>query len=170
MKHIIFLILIAFSFSGCELFPDLERDNHNDEKSENYRDNNDKKTYELEFDHYDFYNSWNKFEPGEIVSLKLYVKNTGTATIKNVQGYVKTSSNYISNLTSEELYFPPDGYQHIAPNEIVQGLTYYHNSNDRTINFKIANQTPSGERITFTLELKDIENREWNLSFEITIQ
>ncbi len=159
MKPIAFLLIIALSLSGCELIPDLKRDNPDDQKGINYT------THLIEFDHYDISNQINP-EPGATIGLKIYIKNIGTGTLSNVKGIITTESQYITELTNDSLYFSFDGVnEQIEPNQIVQGWQ----SSVDSIGFKISKEAPVGSKISFNLNLKDNKNRSWTVNFSIDV-
>jgi hypothetical protein len=178
MKHKIYFILIALIFSGCELIPDLERDNPNDEQSENYNggsnnNNNDKPNIEFSriVSHFTNYNG---VVAGETVYFQVYVKNISEIQANKVRAIISTNSDKISGFSpTDEIKFQTDALNDfVFPENEALGVHTNNYSNweqNYTIEFTINDDVSSGTVISFQIDIDDEDNNQWEDSFTITV-
>ena len=93
---------------------------------------------------------------GEDISLKVYLKNTGTSPVNGVIGKISCTSNYISTFSQPYTSFNTI----LAESE----SSYYTN-----ISFKVSDLTPPGTVITFNIAITDASNNTSTESFTITV-
>ncbi|NOZ47135.1 MAG: hypothetical protein GXO79_10195 [Chlorobi bacterium] len=176
----IYLILL-FMLSGCELIPDLERDNPNDKSSENFTGEDlpiDLSIQEIDYVFSYVTNGGSGFSPSSKTYVKIVLKNNGESDLEAVTATVSTTSNLV-DLSKENF---PIRFENIfgefPANEEIQGKLYDEQGeiipcpNDLSYSFyiEISSTATIGEQVNFTINLKEKYNRTWSDSFTITIQ
>jgi hypothetical protein len=105
---------------------------------------------------------------GELISLKVYLKNNGTSQANSVTATISCSNSYVSNL-SPGIALNYDEYyvdNLLAGHESTPG-GYPNYSN--TLSFNVSNSTPTGTILTFSISIVDESNNTWQDSFTITV-
>ncbi len=163
MKTIISFVFVLL-LAGCDEFQwDLPRDNPRDMNAENTEDKEEKGP-KISFSKYDVYsddNSDQKINPGESVSLRVYLENTGTSRALDVHATFTTDSEYITNLANNES---------IDYNAIDPGYTSYPEFSSSFLSFDVSSATPAGTEITFSIEISDKHENTWKDDFTITVR
>jgi len=160
---VIILFIIAFLFAGCDEFQwDLPRDNPEDMNAEN-TGNKEEEVPEISFSQFDVYsddNSDQKINPGESVSLRVYLENIGNSRAVGVKASFSTSSNYITNLDNNESV----DYNTIYPDD-----TSYPEFASSFLSFDVSSATPAGTEITFYVDITDSDGNTWQDEFTILV-
>lgn len=166
MKKIFVISFIALLIFSCNK---PERDNPLDVNSPN-TDNNGLifDSYTIVFDD----NSDGIANKGELVCLKVYIKNNSTVIANGVTAIISTTNSYISNLspnTYVEYNNGSVGYNDIGSMSKkygyagIEGYQYY------TVKFKIDDTTPSGTIIKFNLKITDNEGNISDEEFSLIV-
>jgi uncharacterized membrane protein len=156
--YILFAVTIVLV--GCdELQWDLPRDNPLDNNTEDTEN-----SPEVCFSKYDVYSDGNNdqvINPGESISLRVYLKNTGNSSALDVHATFTTNSDYITNL-SENVS--------VDYNTIDTGEVKYPEFASSFLNIGISSSAPPGEVITFNIEITDGNNNTWTDEFTVTVK
>ena len=118
-------------------------------------------------------NSDGDINPGEMVYLRVFLKNNGTSTAHGVKAKISTSNSYVSDLSpvSEVEYNSHYNTSTIAPSYSKYG--YAGNApdfDDYTVKFKVTLNTPAGTIITLSMNVTDEAENEWGDSFTVTVE
>jgi len=159
--HILFIL--ALFLVGCDEFQwDLPRDNPMDMHAENTADTED--TPEVSFRRLEVYSDDNtdqKINPGESISLRVYLENTGTSRALDVHATFTNGSDYITNLSNNESV----DYYTIDP-----GFESYPEFASSFLSFDVSSSIPAGTEITFQVEITDGQGNTWEDEFMITVR
>jgi len=163
-RHIHILFILALLLGGCDEFHwDLPRDNPMDRNAEN-TDDTEKEAPEISFSQFEVYSDDNtdqKINPGESISLRVYLENTGTQRAVDVRATFTTRSDYINNLRNNES---------VDFNSIDPGYETYPEFASSFLNFDVSSSTPAGTDITFQVEITDGQGNTWEDEFMITVR
>lgn len=175
----IFLFFI-FVFSGCELIPDLERDNVYDE---NYSGDNSVLPIDFTIKKVDYVfsyvtNGGSGFSPSSKTYVKIVLLNNCKFDLEDVTATISTSSNLVTLSNSNFPIRFKDYLGNFPANEEIQGKLYNSQGeaipcpNDLPYSFyiEISSSATKGEQISFKINLKEKFNRTWSDEFKITIQ
>jgi len=167
MKKILLILFPIFLLTACEkkdMNWNLPRNNPADPQNNSSANNNNNNVGPVKFTQYFIVNN-DPLKAGNWLYMKIYVKNTGTATAKEVRYTVSTNSPYVT------MVFAPTQTL-LKVKDITAGqevlLEEYGYGNNYTIYFKIDASTPIGTQINFSLALSDVNSNQWSDSFSIT--
>lgn len=175
----IFLIFL-FVFAGCELIPDIERDNIYDE---NYTGDNSVLPIDFTIKDVDYVfsyvtNGGSGFSPSSKTYVKIVLLNNCRFDLEDVTATISTSSNLVT-LSNSNFPIRFENYLGIFPaNEEIQGKLFDSQGeiipcpNDLPYSFyiEISSTATVGAKVNFTINLKEKFNRTWSDNFNITIQ
>ena len=177
IKYILFVIIGSLFLTTCTDIESLKRDNPLDGKDNQNNGNNNgnkPKSEEIKFNSYTVYSDNNGngiVNPGETVSIKVSLKNTGSSKANKVKATFSTTSTYISGLSPTRQI----NYGDISPNAI-KWATYYgsdgyaNEPNTYTIMFTVLNTTPIGTEVQFNISIVDESGNTWTDSFNVPVQ
>ncbi|MBN2777869.1 MAG: hypothetical protein JXR36_09510 [Bacteroidales bacterium] len=180
MRHIIYFILISLIFSGCELIPDLERDNINDE---NYSGDKSALPIQITFKEVGYVfsyvtNSGSGFSPSSKTYVKIVLLNNCSFDLEDVTATVSTTNSHVLLSTADFPIHFSNYLGRFPSKEELQGkLLDSHNEpipspNTLPYSFyiEISSSATIGEQIMFTLNVTEKDNRTWSNKFFITIE
>ena len=154
---------MALLLGGCgEFHWDLPRDNPLDLQAED-TGNTEEDAPALSFSKFDVYsddNSDQEINPGESVSLRVYLENTGSRRAVDVHATFTTNSDYITNVANNEA---------VDYNTIYIGDSGYPEFASSFLSFDVSSSTPAGTEITWNVEITDEQGNVWEDEFTVTV-
>ncbi|MDR3367183.1 MAG: hypothetical protein LBO71_09510, partial [Prevotellaceae bacterium] len=97
---------------------------------------------------------------GEMVTLRVYLKNIGTSTANGVKATFSTASTYVSGFTPAA----PISY---SSTPIPAGSSSY---NYGEIQFSVSSTTPAGTQIPISISITDGSGNTWADTFSVTVE
>lgn len=94
--------------------------------------------------------------PGEVIKMWIYLKNTGTDKAMGVRAVMSTNDAYITISYDDAYYYDLD------PNEEYKGDDYYW--------FSVSSSCPHSHTITFDLDIDDEDGNSWSDSFTVPVE
>jgi predicted metal-binding transcription factor (methanogenesis marker protein 9) len=111
----------------------------------------------LEYSQFEVYYGGNgdkKVNPGEDLTVRIYLKNTGSSMANSVVGYLSENDPYVDVNDNRGDYGNMDPFEDIAG----------------SYSFKVSETTPKGHVINFSLDIQDEHGNSWEDSFTVTVE